>query len=157
MTGKSFRNAVKPGLVIGSVLVSCGSLGVSGAASLETSPTGMWRTIDDKTGKPRAIVRVYEQNGRWFGKIEKSLVHERLETCDKCTDERRNQPLLGMVVMRDMRKRGDEYSGGDILDPDTGWIYRCKFRLTDNGNKMSLRGYLGISLVGRTQVWIREQ
>jgi uncharacterized protein (DUF2147 family) len=127
------------------------------AASADLTPTGVWRTVDDKTGKPRAIIRVYEQNGRWFGKVERSLAPEPRERCDKCTDERKNQPIIGMVVLRNMQKRGDEYAGGDVLDPDNGWVYRCKFRLTDEGKKLDVRGFIGFSLLGRTQTWFREQ
>jgi uncharacterized protein (DUF2147 family) len=126
------------------------------ALSAELTPTGQWKTIDDKTGKPRAIIRVYEQNGRWFGKVERSLAEEPKERCDKCSDERKNQPIIGMVVLRNMQKRGDEYSGGDILDPDNGSVYRCKMRLSDGGKTLDVRGFIGFALLGRTQVWHRE-
>ncbi len=119
--------------------------------------TGRWKTIDDKTGKPRGIVLIYEQGGQYFGKIEQSLdpKHAR-EICDLCKDERKNQKVVGMVIMRHLKRSGDEYSGGDILDPDNGSVYRCKARLTEGGKKLILRGYIGISLLGRSQTWIRE-
>src|SRR5579863_8306540 len=101
-----------------------------GAFAADPTPTGLWRTVDDKTGKPRSLVRLYEEAGRIFGKIDKSLdPKEAKERCELCSDERKNQPVVGMVFLRRMTKSGDEYSGGDILDPDTGVVYRCKFRM----------------------------
>jgi len=123
----------------------------------QPSPVGLWRTIDDKTKKPRGFVRIYEQDGALFGKIESSLdPKDADERCDKCTDDRKDKPVIGLVIMRGLRKNGDEYSGGDILDPDTGSVYRCKFRMVEQGRKLLVRGYLGLSLFGRSQVWIRE-
>ena len=127
------------------------------ATEAEPSPTGVWKTIDDKTGKPRGTVRIFARDGEFFGKIESSLdPKDATEVCDKCTDERKNKPIIGLVIMRRMKKKGDEYSGGDILDPDTGTVYRCKFRIMEGGRKLSLRGYVAISLLGRSQIWIRE-
>jgi uncharacterized protein (DUF2147 family) len=130
---------------------------LAAASAAELSPAGLWRTIDDKTGRPRGIVRIYEQNGQVFGKIESSLLAvEAKEICDRCPGERKNQPFIGMVILTGMKKSGAEYNGGEILDPDTGWVYRCKMRLTENGKKLILKGYLGISLLGRSQTWLRE-
>ena len=120
------------------------------------TPVGRWRTVDDKTGKPKAIVRIYEQNGQLFGRIEATLRPEAKTICDECKDERKNQPIVGLVVMRRMTQHGDEYSGGDILDPDNGSIYRCKLRLKDDGKTLSVRGFIGFSLLGRSQTWTRE-
>jgi uncharacterized protein (DUF2147 family) len=127
------------------------------AAEPEPTPTGLWKTIDDKTGKPRGTVRIFARDGEFFGKIESSLdPKDATEVCDKCSDDRKDKPIIGLVIMRRMKKKGDEYSGGDILDPDTGTVYRCKFRILEGGKKLSLRGYVGISLLGRSQIWIRE-
>jgi len=76
--------------------------------------------------------------------------------CDKCKDERKGQPIVGMVIVRGIRKAGDEFGGGEILDPDTGTVYRCKMRLIENGARLLVRGYIGISLLGRSQTWTRE-
>ena len=130
----------------------------AGAGAFDYSPTGVWRTIDDNTHKARGLIRLYEHNGEIFGKIEASFdPKEAGEVCDLCKDERRNKPVIGMVVMRNMKKHGSEYSGGDILDPDTGSIYRCKFSIEDGGRKLVVRGYLGFSLLGRSQVWLRQE
>jgi len=127
------------------------------ASADDLTPVGRWRTVDDKTGKPRSIVRIWEENGVLLGRVEKSLNPERAgRRCDKCTDDRKDQPIVGMVIIRSMKKDGDEYTGGDILDPDNGKIYHCKLRVKEEGSKLSVRGYVGASLFGRSQTWTRE-
>jgi len=120
------------------------------------SPVGRWKTIDDKTGKPKAIVRIYEENGRLFGRIEATLQPDAKKTCDKCKDARKDQPIIGMVILRGLTLHQGEYSGGDILDPDNGSVYRCKLRMEDRGARLSVRGYIGFALLGRSQNWTRE-
>jgi uncharacterized protein (DUF2147 family) len=126
------------------------------AADSGATPAGRWRTFDDKTGKAKAIVVLYEEKGLLFGRVETLVDPEADTICDKCSDERKGQPVTGMVVVRRMKKDGEEYTGGDILDPKNGSVYRCKMRLIDEGRKLSVRGYLGISLLGRSQTWVRE-
>lgn len=126
-------------------------------AAESSSPVGEWKTFDDKTGKARAIVRIYEQDGRLFGKIERSLMPgAESRVCAVCPDDRKDQPMLGLVIIRNMKRNDDGYAGGDILDPDTGSVYRCKFHLEDNGSKLVLRGFIGVSILGRTQTWERQ-
>ena len=120
------------------------------------TPVGRWRTLDDKTGKPKAIVQLYMEKGRLFGRIESTLDPEAKQVCDKCKDERKDQPIVGMVILRRLEPRGDEYRDGDILDPKNGSVYRCKLRLEDQGRRLSVRGFVGFSLLGRSQTWIRE-
>ena len=121
------------------------------------SPIGLWKTIDDQTGQPRGIVRVYETDGRYFARIEKVLVPgDEANKCTACSDDRKDQPLIGLVFMRNIQLENGEYSGGDILDPKTGSIYRCHLKLEDEGKVLMVRGYLGVSLFGRTQKWLRE-
>jgi len=126
------------------------------ASEAELSPIGRWKTIDDKTGNPKAIVQIYTEKGKLFGKIEQTLDPKAKKVCDKCKDERKDQPIVGMVIMRGITLHGDEYSGGDILDPDNGAVYKCKMRVQDHGKKLSVRGYIGFSLLGRSQTWFRE-
>lgn len=147
--GKTFL--IRAGAIV------CFSVLVLQSAPPELTPVGAWRTIDDKTGKPRSIVRIYEEKGQIFGRVEASLNPATAgRRCDLCKDERKGQPIVGMVIIRGLKKHGDEYSGGDILDPDNGSVYRCKLRVIDDGGKLSVRGYMGISLLGRSQTWIRE-
>ena len=128
----------------------------AGAADAD-SPVGLWKTIDDKTGKPRALVRIYEQDGRLFGKIESSFTagadHR---VCIACTDERKGRPIIGLIIIRNMKRTDGEYSGGDILDPDTGSVYHCKLHV-EGGTRLVLRGYIGFSLLGRNQTWQRVE
>ena len=131
------------------------ALADTSTASL-TSPVGRWKTIDDKTGKPKSIVLIYMENGKLYGKVEATLQPDAKKVCDKCKDERKDQPIVGMVIMRGLALHGDEYSGGDILDPDNGSIYRCKLRVTEHGSQLSVRGFIGFSLLGRSQTWTRE-
>ena len=123
------------------------------------SPVGLWKTIDDKTGKPRSLIRINETNGEYSATIEKGLlttdVNEAI--CDKCTDERKNQKLIGMTIAKGLKKNGPQYDGGEILDPDSGKIYRCKMKLDETGNKLEVRGFIGISLLGRSQIWNRVE
>jgi uncharacterized protein (DUF2147 family) len=128
---------------------------VLGAES--TSPVGVWRTFDDKTGNARAIVRIYEQDGKLFGRIEQSFVPgAEHRVCVACTDDRKNQPIVGLVIIRNIKPEGNEFAGGDILDPESGSVYRCKMHLEQGGTRLILRGYIGFSLLGRTQTWQRQ-
>jgi uncharacterized protein (DUF2147 family) len=122
----------------------------------EPSPVGLWKTVDDRTHKPRAIIRIYEENGTFFGKIENSFDPEELKArCEKCSGDRKDAPVIGLVIMRGITKHGSEYRGGEILDPETGWIYRCRFTISMEGEKLFVRGYLGLAVLGRTQTWTR--
>jgi uncharacterized protein (DUF2147 family) len=133
------------------------TMGAARAAD-DSSAAGWWQPIDGKTGEPLGLIRIYEDHGLFFGRIEPSSPSDdRSRRCTRCTDERRDQPIIGLVLIRNMRPQGDEYVGGDILDPDTGWIYGCKFRVIDDGRKLMMRGYFGISLFGRSQIWKRVQ
>ena len=133
------------------------ALALSQSFAADLSPAGLWKTVDDKTGRARGFVRIYEQNGQLFGKIESSLVPEEArEVCDKCSGVRKNKPVIGMVILTGMKKNGPEYNGGEILDPDTGSVYRCKMRLAETGSKLILRGFVGFSLLGRSQTWVRQ-
>ncbi|MGO9036642.1 MAG: DUF2147 domain-containing protein [Steroidobacteraceae bacterium] len=127
------------------------------AAPGPSSPLGLWKTIDDKTGNARAIVRIYEQDGKLFGRIERSFTPgAENRVCEVCTDARKGQPIIGLVIIRNIQSKNGEYAGGDILDPETGTVYRCKFHLDQNGTHLIVRGYIGISLLGRSQVWQRQ-
>jgi uncharacterized protein (DUF2147 family) len=121
------------------------------------SPVGLWKTIDDKTGMARALVRIYEDHGRLFGRIEDSFTNGAdRRVCVPCTDERKDQPIIGLLIIRNIKANGGEYDGGDILDPESGSVYRCNMHLEQGGTRLVLRGYIGFSLLGRSQTWQRQ-
>jgi uncharacterized protein (DUF2147 family) len=106
---------------------------------------------------PRALVRIYLQDGKYFAKIERSFTPgAETRVCSRCTDGRKNRPIIGLLIMRDVELRGGEYGGGDILDPDNGSVYRCKFHLENGGTVLVVRGFIGFSLLGRSQTWQRQ-
>ena len=120
------------------------------------SPAGDWRTFDDRTGKERGMVHIDDTGGIVTGRVVSTLdPAEASHVCDKCDDDRRGQKLIGLEIIRGMRPDGEGWSDGRVLDPETGGIYRGKMHLEDGGQKLVLRGYLGISLFGRSQTWIR--
>ena len=119
--------------------------------------SGSWKTFDDETNQPAAIVQISEKNGVFSGVITKLLDSSGPTTCDKCTDYRKGKAVLGMEILSGLKRTGDSYSGGLILDPDDGEIYRAEMKLKDHGSKLDLRAYIGIPLLGRTQTWLRER
>ena len=131
----------------------------AGATFAQATPAGLWKTIDDHTGKERSLIRITDKGGVFSGTIEKGLDPDRQKTtCDACTDERKDQPLLGMTVIRNVKKSerdADLWDGGDILDPDNGKVYKVRLKPVDDGRKLEVRGYIGAPLLGRTQTWIR--
>ncbi len=117
------------------------------------SVTGRWTTIDDHTGKPRSVVEITESGGRLSGRIVHLYEAEkRGKLCDKCPDDRKNKPVVGLEIVRDMVRSGNEWSKGTILDPENGKIYDCKLWLEDGALKV--RGYVAVFF--RTQTWVRE-
>jgi uncharacterized protein (DUF2147 family) len=141
-------------ILVGTLLLA------SGAIAQTAGPVGLWKTIDDASGKPKALVRISEANGELSGKIEKlfrAANEEQNPVCVKCEGAKKDQPLIGMTILEGLRPDGLDYRGGKILDPDNGKVYKSKAALTDNGKKLNLRGYIGMPLLGRTQTWIREE
>jgi uncharacterized protein (DUF2147 family) len=119
------------------------------------SVIGKWKTVDDETGKPKSVVEIYEKSGKIYGKIIEILeADKRNKVCEECTGEDRNKPILGMVIIKGLRKDGKEYNDGQILDPKNGKLYKCFITLEGN-DKLKLRGYVGVSMFGRTQYWSR--
>ena len=130
------------------------------AALAESTPAGLWRTIDDHTGKEKSLVRIVEVNGEFRGTIEK-LFREHGEdpnpNCDKCTGDKKNKPVIGMMILTGLKKDNSQWAGGEILDPQNGKIYRCKAWLENKGHDLHVRGFIGMALLGRTQIWKREE
>lgn len=125
----------------------------------DMSPVGLWKNIDDITGKPKALIRITESRGELQGQIEKLYLAPGLDPnprCDKCSGEKKDQPVLGMVFMSGLKKNGNEYTDGQILDPDDGKVYRSKLTVVDGGKKLNVRGYIGVPMFGRSQIWVRQ-
>jgi uncharacterized protein (DUF2147 family) len=117
--------------------------------------SGLWKTFDDD-GQPSGFVRINETNSIYNGVIEKGLPTDKeAKYCTLCKDERKDQKLIGMTIIKNVKANGAEYSGGEILDPFSGNTYRVKLKLKEAGQKLEVRGFIGISLFGRTQVWQR--
>lgn len=125
----------------------------------QMTPLGVWHTIDDADGKPAAEVRISEEGGVLKGVVEKSLKPSVEPNCDKCTDDRKGKPKLGMEIIRGARKTdGKEvWEGGNILDPNNGTVYRLRMTPIEGGRKLEVRGFIGVALLGRTQTWVRVQ
>ena len=136
------------------------AVSIAPAFADDSSPVGLWKNIDDVTGKPKALIRISESNGVLQGKIEqlfRAPSEDQNPKCEKCEDARKNQPIIGMVFMSGLKKDGDDYTGGEILDPDNGKVYKSKMHLSDNGKKLNVRGYIGVPMLGRSQVWLRQE
>ncbi|RWW98890.1 DUF2147 domain-containing protein [Flavobacterium cerinum] len=128
---------------------------VAGIFSVNAQVTGKWKTIDDKTGDAKSIVEIYEQNGKIYGKVVEILNPARKNSkCDKCDGADKGKPIEGLIIIKGLKKDGDKYTDGDILDPQKGKLYSCTIKL-DGKDKLDVRGYMGISMLGRTQVWHR--
>jgi uncharacterized protein (DUF2147 family) len=139
--------------VIALALTICSNL------AFAASPAGLWKSIDDKTGKPRSLIRVSEHNGAYSAVIEKGLLATDTgdAVCDQCKDERKGQKIIGMTIVKGLKEKDGVYEGGEILDPENGKTYKCKMQLDASGNKLEVRGFIGISLFGRSQIWTREE
>ncbi|RDZ28852.1 DUF2147 domain-containing protein [Lysobacter silvisoli] len=130
------------------------------SAFAQNTPVGTWTTIDDKTQKPKSIVEIYEaKDGSLAGRVTKVLQSDRgpNPVCDKCSGDRKNKPVEGMVILWGVRKNGGSWEDGKILDPATGKMYSVKVTPVDGGKKLDVRGFMGFSLLGRTQTWVRQQ
>lgn len=141
------------------LLLTVPMLALSSLAFAQTSPVGTWTTVDDKTQKPKSVVEIYEaSNGSLAGRVNEILQSDRGPNplCDKCSGNNKDKPVKGMVMLWGVKKKGGNWEGGKILDPATGKIYSVKMTPIDGGKKMEVRGFMGFSLLGKTQTWIRR-
>ena len=141
-------------------LILAGLLASAGFAHAQATPAGLWKTVDDKSGKERSLIRISVAGGVYTGRIEKSLDPDSPTgaTCDKCSDERKGKPLIGMALIRNIQQNADDkdsFDGGDITDPDNGKVYRLRLRPQEGGRKLEVRGYIGPFY--RNQTWIRVE
>lgn len=129
------------------------------SSSFTSSPIGYWKTIDDVTGKPKSIVQIWKaENNALMGKVIKIFPRPGADlkrVCTACEGNLRNQPIVGMVILSGLKASHSQWGNGHILDPDNGKTYNCALHTAENGKKLSVRGYIGIPLLGRSQTWER--
>jgi uncharacterized protein (DUF2147 family) len=117
---------------------------------------GRWKTVDDKTHQTESIMRVWQQDGRLYGAIEKLIGWPEDHICDRCSGEKKNQKMKGLVIFWDLTSDGKVWDHGQIMDPKDGKVYRCKIELDSDG-ALKVRGYMGVAAFGRTQRWFRAE
>jgi uncharacterized protein (DUF2147 family) len=124
----------------------------------EQTPVGLWKTVSDKNGEAESLVRITESSGELRGHVQKIFSPPASTSnplCEECKGELKDKPIVGMEILKGLRRKGSEFTAGEILDPDEGKTYKCTIRLIDGGSKLEVRGYIGISLFGRTETWLR--
>ena len=131
----------------------------SGFSNAQMTPVGTWNTVDDKTGEIKSEIRITESNNALFGVVAKLLRKDAKqdEICDKCTDDRKDKPILGMQIIRGAKKAEgkDVWEDGKILDPENGKVYALRLTPIEDGKKLEVRG--SIAFFGRTQTWVRAK
>ncbi len=122
----------------------------------QNDPSGRWTTIDDATGKPKSMIEITVSNGVVQGTIIKAFLRQGASgLCDHCNGTLKDRPIVGMPILQGVKQDGDQWDGGSILDPGNGDTYDVRLRVLEGGQKLEVRGYMGISLLGRTQIWLR--
>ena len=140
-------------ITIGAVLAAG-----TGVAAAQPSAVGLWEQVDEKSGQPESWFKITERNGVYQGNIVKIFFkpgEDENWACDKCEGNERGKPVLGLALIKGMQRQGLSYENGTIMDPRDGTVYRALMKLSPDGQKLEVRGYLGISLFGRSQVWNR--
>ena len=143
-------------LMVGAIVAA----GAGAVAALGAEPTavGLWEQVDEKSGQPESWFRIQEKNGVYEGTIVKMFLKPGEDpnwACDQCEGADRGKPVLGLTLIKGMLRNGTAYENGTIMDPRDGKVYRAKMNLSPDGQHLDVRGYLGISLFGRTQTWNR--
>lgn len=116
---------------------------------------GRWKTVDDETGKEKGVVEIYEINGVYYAKIVEIFEEQhKNKKCVLCSGDDKDKPFLGLVIIRGLKKSEGEFNGGTVLDPKNGKQYKCYIKF-ENNDKIKIRGYIGVPLLGRTQYWYR--
>jgi uncharacterized protein (DUF2147 family) len=132
------------------ILLSCA------AAQAQNTPVGVWKTIDDDSHQEKSLVRIVDNGGVLSGKVDKIFDAAKQDAvCDKCSDERKGKPIVGLPIIDGMKQDGDVWEGGHILDPNNGKVYKARLKPIEDGKKLEVRGYLGPFF--RTQTWVRAE
>jgi uncharacterized protein (DUF2147 family) len=155
--GSVVMRASLPKSIIVGALVLVGAMGLPVRAA-EPTAAGLWEQVDDNTGKPESWFKITERNGVYVGNIVKIFFkpgEDENWVCDRCEGAEKGAPVLGLALIKGMRRNGNSYENGTIMDPRDGSVYRALMQLSPDGNKLEVRGYLGISLFGRSQTWNR--
>ncbi len=131
-------------------------------AHAQATPAGLWKTIDDESKKEKSLIRISEAGGVFTGKLEKLLDPSAKPdaVCDLCTDERKDKPIVGMTLIKNVRQSDSDkgrWDGGEILDPNNGKTYKVRLTPGEGGKTLAVRGYIGAPMLGRTQTWVRVE
>jgi uncharacterized protein (DUF2147 family) len=142
---------------VGGILVALTLFGSAASARAADSPVGKWNTVDDKSGQVRSEVQIFEEGGKLFGKItalaDPTDADGKPRRCVKCTGADKDQPVVGLMIIRDLAPSGERYNGGTITDPEDGKVYRAE--VWTEGGALRVRGYLGPFY--RTQTWVKPK
>lgn len=149
-------------IVFSASVISAGPQDTEPKTRQGTSPAGRWKTVDDVTGKAKSMIAIWVENGKLYGRIEELIdpdPHEPDPRCNRCDGEMKGRLLVGLRILWDLRQdgEGEQWSGGKILDPENGKTYKCSITVEDSGRKLKVRGFIGFSILGRTQYWLREE
>jgi len=141
------------------ITIALAALVVHAAALAQATPVGLWKSIDDETKAEKSLVRIVDNGGVLSGRIEKLLdPSKQNDVCDKCSDERKGKPIVGLSIIRNAKLDGEDksvWTGGEILDPNNGKTYRLRLKPLDGGKQLEVRGYIGPFF--RNQTWIRVE
>lgn len=144
-------------LTAGALILTNGS---ARAKAVDDTPVGTWKQYDDRQGDLRSIIKIEQVGDELVGTIQKTFLRPGEPdhpTCEKCPGEFKDKPIIGLRFLWGVKGSGREWGGGRVLDPDDGKIYRVKLTLLDGGNTLEVRGYIGISMFGRSQKWVRAE
>ena len=141
------------------LLAAMACIALNSNALAQATPVGLWKTIDDETKAEKSFVRISESAGVLTGKVDKIVDPAKQDSrCEKCTDDRKDKPVLGMTLVRNTKQNAEDkevWGGGDILDPNNGKVYRLRLKPLDGGKTMEVRGYIGPFF--RNQTWMRAE
>ena len=153
------NNHILMSMLLGIICTFMFAIAHAAEISLET-PVGYWKTIDDVTGKPKSIVQIWKTNDNiLMGKVVKIFSKnnhaDQTKKCEACKGDLHGQPIVGMVILSGLTAKQNQWKNGKILDPENGKSYSCAMHTIDHGKKLDVRGFIGLSLLGRTQTWER--